>query len=480
MKKRFLLRQSSDILAAGIVVICFVVYIFALVSGTQNTQPETVAASMAGGVLQTETSAPSGEQASSEISQNTYQPKAESINKTNIENSSAGVNMAPDDNTPPNQSASTLAAGDSIDNPNENTTAVLAANAGEKFAIEQEAHEPVFKYVQIDTLNLRSGPSTDNEKLAELEKGTRIQVLRQADDKWLEVLTPDRLQGYVFTEYTADTKPPVYKFVSVDELNLRKGASSDAERLDTLKKGTRIQVIEVSDKWLSVQTSDDIKGYVFAECVTDQAPVVYKYINYSALNLRKGPDYETDKLAMLKAGDKVQFLETKGEWSRIKTSGNVEGYVQTKYVVNSQKLVSRAETPAETPPQPHNSDLASEVLEYAQQFVGVKYVYGGKSPKGFDCSGFTQYVFEHFDIQVPRSAAEYDGIGTKISRSDIKPGDLVLLDRYWNNELGHVGIYIGNDKIIHASSRKGKIVIASLSEYTKYSGALMGIRRVIK
>jgi cell wall-associated NlpC family hydrolase len=194
------------------------------------------------------------------------------------------------------------------------------------------------------------------------------------------------------------------------------------------------------------------------------------------LNLRKGPDYETDKLAMLKAGDKVQFLETKGEWSRIKTSGNVEGYVQTKYVVNSQKLVSRAETP----PQPHNSDLASEVLEYAQKFVGVKYVYGGKSPKGFDCSGFTQYVFEHFDIMVPRSAAEYDGIGTKISRSDIKPGDLVLLDRYWNNELGHVGIYIGNDKIIHASSRKGKIVIASLSEYTKYSGALMGIRRVIK
>ncbi len=530
------MRQSSEALAAVVIVITIVVYGFALISGITNPQPETVAASLTGSGLQTEASVQSGEQLSSRISQNTSQNEIELSNKTNTvaEASTAspnqasaqssrpieGVNasaatqttsaspgqnaplLAQTDNTSSGQQPSSLASAQttntpisstpasaedesaqnapaviaSINNQYANTAAVLAADAGEKFALEQKAREPVFKYVQIDELNVRSGPGSDNEKLAELGKGTRIQVLQQANDKWLEVITPDKQKGYVYAEYTADTKPPVYKYVSVDKVNLRDGAGSDTEKLGTLYQGTRIQVIEVLDKWINIITSDDVKGYVYAEYVSDKAPVVYKYVNSTTLNLRKGPDAETKKLATLKAGDKVQFLETKGEWSRIKTSGDVEGYVKTKYVVNSQKLVSRAEIP----PQPHNSDLATKVLEYAQKFVGVKYVYGGKSPKGFDCSGFTQYVFEHFDIEVPRSAAEYYGVGTKVSRSDIKPGDLLLLDRYWDNELGHVGIYIGDDKFIHASSRKAKIVIASLSDYTKYSGTLLGIRRVIK
>lgn len=502
MKKGDLLRRSSEALAAVVIVISVVVYSFAVLSGIadQTEDGQGAVSPVVNEELQAAADIPGAGQPSNEIEQSTYQNEINPSNetKTVTENTSIGQGLAAAANVSNGQGAgtpavaqaahtsgstvsvpsedgsikNTPAAGNLIEGSNEITAAVLAADAGEKFAIEQKAREPVYKYVQIDTLNVRSGPGTDTEKLDELEKGSRVQVLQQAD-KWLEVLTPDNQKGYVYAEYTADTKPPVYKYVSVDKVNLRSGAGSDTEKLDTLYQGARFQVIEVLDKWINILTSDNVKGYVYAEYVSDKRPVIYKYVNSDKLNLRKEPDPETKKLATLQSGDRVQFLETKGEWSRIKTSDNVEGYVKTKYVVNSQKQVSRAESA----PQPHNADLASQVLEYAKKYVGVKYVYGGESPKGFDCSGFTQYVFEHFDIKLPRSAAEYDDIGTKVSRNDIKPGDLVLLDRYWNMELGHVGIYMGNDKFIHASSKKGKVVIATLSEY---SGTILGVRRVLK
>lgn len=516
MKRPDLLRRIAEALAAMIIVISVVIYSFSAISGIAGQ-----AVSPSGNEALQAVDEPSGEN-SLNISQGTYQKETEKENEINkiAENNvnilqdgstdapvdqSAGANEPIAASPSGNQGSGDTAAMQAVNTANqtgetpavaqassENSTtaannenskntpegssavavATLAAETAEKAANEQKALEPVYKYVQVDILNVRSGPSTETEKLGELKKGSRVQVLQQ-EDQWLKVITADNLNGYVYAEYTADTLPPVYKYVSVDKVNLRKGAGSDTEKLGTLYQGARVQVIEVLDKWINIITADNVKGYVFAEYVSDKAPVIYKYINSEKLNVRKGPDTETKKLATLQAGDRVQLLESKGEWSKIKTSDNVTGYIKTKYMVNSQKQVSRAESTA----QPHNADLAAQILEYAQKFVGVKYVYGGSSPKGFDCSGFTSYVFEHFGISVPRSAAEYGSVGTKISRSDIKPGDIVLLDRYWNNELGHVGIYMGNDKFIHASSKKGKVVIAKLSEY---SGTLLGIRRVIK
>lgn len=523
MKKPDLLRRSSEALAAMIIVISVVLYSFIAISGiADQAEPGQAASPTVNETLRAE--ADSSEGNPSDSSQGTYQKETKQASETgifagndtiikqdsavtaNVTGNGAGAHEPAAVNTPGNQgsgdaagvqtaSVSAVQAGEtptdaqassdnstvaSVQNENENTpegsstitASTIAAEPAEKAANGQKAPEPVYKYVQVDILNVRSGPSTETEKLGELKKGSRVQVLQQ-EDKWLKVLTADNLNGYVYAEYTADTLPPVYKYVSVDKVNLRKGAGSDTEKLGTLYQGARVQVIEELDKWINIITTDNVKGYVFAEYVSDKAPVIYKYINSEKLNVRKGPDTETKKLATLQAGDKVQLLENKGEWSRIKTSDNVEGYIKTKYMVNSQKQVSRAESTA----QPHNADLAAQILEYAQKFVGVKYVYGGSSPKGFDCSGFTSYVFEHFGIKLPRSAAEYSSVGTKISRSDIKPGDIVLLDRYWNNQLGHVGIYMGNDKFIHASSKKGKVVIAKLSDY---SGTLLGIRRVIK
>jgi len=271
----------------------------------------------------------------------------------------------------------------------------------------------------------------------------------------------------------SETASPVYKFVNVNLLNVRKGPGSDTEKLTSLPKAARVQCLNSDDEWIKIITDDNVEGYVFAEYLSDTAPPVYKFVVVNAVNLRKGPSSETELLGTISFGNKVQVFETADKYVRVLTNSGVEGYIWKEYLGDETVLASRSSSSG----QYYNSDLAGKIIEYAKQFVGVKYVYGGSSPNGFDCSGFTQYVFKKFNIKVPRSAAEYANIGTKVSRENLKPGDILLFDRNNDYRLGHVGIYIGNDKFIHASSSKGKVVIATLS---KYSGNILGIRRVIK
>lgn len=270
-----------------------------------------------------------------------------------------------------------------------------------------------------------------------------------------------------------DTATPVYKFVNANYLNVRKGPGPETEKLTVLPKATRVQCFDSDGEWVKIITDDNIEGYVFAEYLSDTAPPVYKFVAANTVNLRKDPNSDSELLGTLSFGSKVQVFEKDNDYVRVLTGNGVEGYVWNEYLADETVLASRASSSG----QYYNSELANKILEYAKQFVGVKYVYGGSSPDGFDCSGFTQYVFKKFNINLPRSATEYGNVGSKVSRENIKPGDILLFDRYDDYRLGHVGIYLGNDKFIHASSSKGKVVIATLSTY---GGNILGIRRVIK
>jgi peptidoglycan DL-endopeptidase CwlO len=111
------------------------------------------------------------------------------------------------------------------------------------------------------------------------------------------------------------------------------------------------------------------------------------------------------------------------------------------------------------------------IVRYARHFLGVRYVYGGTSPRsGFDCSGFTRFVYEHFGIDLPHySGAQFD-MGRRVSRAGLRPGDLVFFDG-----LGHVGLYIGAGRFIHAPHTGTTVSIDSLSHHGSYDGA----RRVL-
>lgn len=117
-------------------------------------------------------------------------------------------------------------------------------------------------------------------------------------------------------------------------------------------------------------------------------------------------------------------------------------------------------------------DRSMAVLDYAKQYIGVRYRSGGESPKGFDCSGYVRYVYKNFGIDLVHTAAGQYSAGTAIKREELRPGDLVFFNT-GGRGINHSGIYIGNNQFIHASSSRGIKIDSLYDSYwkPKYRGA---------
>ena len=120
-------------------------------------------------------------------------------------------------------------------------------------------------------------------------------------------------------------------------------------------------------------------------------------------------------------------------------------------------------------------------MDYAKQFLGCKYVLGGKSPEnGFDCSGFTKYVFKNFGYTLGSVAADQVSSGKEVSRSELKVGDLLLFYDEGKTKIGHVGIYMGNDEFVHAANSKRGVVTDTLSTNSYYNTRFVTARRIVE
>jgi cell wall-associated NlpC family hydrolase len=124
------------------------------------------------------------------------------------------------------------------------------------------------------------------------------------------------------------------------------------------------------------------------------------------------------------------------------------------------------------------SDIGQKIVNTAQKYMGVPYVWGAETPSGWDCSGFTRYVMKENGISLPRTAAEQFDTGTPIERNNLQPGDLVFFTTY-KPGASHVGFYMGNGKFIHASSVAKEVTISSLDEQY-YTEHYIGARRYTK
>ncbi len=126
------------------------------------------------------------------------------------------------------------------------------------------------------------------------------------------------------------------------------------------------------------------------------------------------------------------------------------------------------------------SRSAERIIDYAKRFIGVKYVWGGSTTKGFDCSGFVKYVYSHFDVSLNRKSAAQAKNGTHVKKADLLPGDLVFFDTNGGlNKINHVGIYIGGGKMIHSSSSHKGVVISDINSGF-YAKTYMTARRVMQ
>jgi cell wall-associated NlpC family hydrolase len=125
----------------------------------------------------------------------------------------------------------------------------------------------------------------------------------------------------------------------------------------------------------------------------------------------------------------------------------------------------------------NTSSKVDKIIATAKKYIGVPYVWGGETPNGFDCSGYVQYVFKVHGINLNRTTETQYKHGTYVSKSNLKPGDLVFFQNTYRAGISHVGIYIGDGKFIHASSSKG-VTISNLSS-SYYTSHYYGARRVL-
>lgn len=176
--------------------------------------------------------------------------------------------------------------------------------------------------------------------------------------------------------------------------------------------------------------------------------------------MRTSKSKKARTIKKLKVGTKVTVLSTSGSWRKIKVGGKT-GYVLKKYVyisTNAPKLKGSTYTKGKT------------VASFAQRFVGNPYVWGGTNLNtGADCSGFVKSVYKAFGYNLPRSSSSQRSAGRKVAYSKKQPGDLICYN-------GHVAIYIGSGKIVHASSKKTGIKISPKANYRK----VLSVRRIVK
>lgn len=110
-----------------------------------------------------------------------------------------------------------------------------------------------------------------------------------------------------------------------------------------------------------------------------------------------------------------------------------------------------------------SADRGARIVSIAYNYVGYRYVYGGSSPRGFDCSGFTSYVYRSVGISLGRSASAQYYSGTHVSRANLQPGDLVFFANTYKPGISHVGIYVGNGRFINAANESTGVTVSNLN-----------------
>lgn len=160
-----------------------------------------------------------------------------------------------------------------------------------------------------------------------------------------------------------------------------------------------------------------------------------------------------------------------------KTEENKNESVEKQVEQPSEETVQE-ETKIETTTEEVTSSNSNSIVETAKSYLGSSYVSGGSSPStGFDCSGFTKYVYGLYGISLNRTASDQADNGTPISKDELQPGDLLLFSYYGSSSIGHTGIYIGDGKFVHAANSNRGVVTDTI-ESGYYLENYVGARRI--
>lgn len=264
--------------------------------------------------------------------------------------------------------------------------------------------------------------------------------------------------------------------VESNGLRLRAKPNTDAEILANASYGDNVVIIREVDGWYLVDYNLQI-GYMSADYITfkerENVDLGYGVVEDASVNLRDTPSTDGALLATLTTGETAYIIGLNCGWYKVQYEGQT-GYIRSDLLAltepprwNSQNYVGEA---------PVVETVGEQIVNYAYNFLGTPYVWGGTSTSGFDCSGFTQYVFKQMGYSIKRTAAQQLTCGYAVT--DLQLGDLVFFENTYTTgaDASHVGIYVGDNQFIHAAS--GGVKVTDLSD-DYYAARYVGARRVI-
>ncbi len=344
----------------------------------------------------------------------------------------------------------------------DNTSTETSNTVSEEIELEKG------KYKLLENTKLKVIPLISSIELDEVNKDVEVEVTEILND-WAKIKTPEGKEGWVLRKRTASTGEVVVLF----------GLLEDTETTTKNEAPTDTNI-----------TSNNEKSENETENKTENKTKIM-YVNSQTTNLRQKADKTSQIIKQVSINTQVTVISTNNGWAYVDVNGT-KGYIAETLLSSSKQETSRgtmterdstdvktetktqtASSNTETTKETTSSQTGSSVISYAKQFLGSKYVYGGTTASGFDCSGFTQYVYKHFGVTLNRTAAAQYSNGTSVT--NLQAGDLVMFGK---SGINHVGIYIGGNTFIHAAN-PGRGVTTDTLASGYYKTNYVGARRIL-
>ena len=255
-------------------------------------------------------------------------------------------------------------------------------------------------------------------------------------------------------------------YVSTTTLNLREKADTKSDVVTQLSLNDEVTVVKVvNNTWTQVKFKD-YEGYTASEYLSDKK--VSDTTSRSAQELRNSEEEAAKKKAAEEAAKKKAEEAAKKKAAEEARKKQEEKEEEEDEDEEEEEETSSSKSSSSSK---KSETTGEDIVAYAKKFLGYKYVYGASGPNSFDCSGFTSYVYKHFGYSLNRTSGGQRSNGSGVSKSDLEPGDILCFS-------GHVGIYIGGNKFIHAANPSKGVIISSLSE-SYYVKTYITARRIL-
>lgn len=289
-------------------------------------------------------------------------------------------------------------------------------------------------YINGTYVRFRSGPGTNHSILGTYNTGKELYVTGSAGNGWYQCYI-DGVTGYVHGNYV----------ITYTQASFTPGSGSSDGNLTV--GGQQPSVTPTPAPSSAAQYTD-------------------AYIAGNNVRVRSAPSMTASILGELFYGNQVKLIIAHDGWAQIMVNGNV-GYVASQYVKEGTYVSGGSSDSGaiSSPSSSGSSATGQDIVNYALQFVGYNYCWGGASPNsGFDCSGLVYYVYKQFGFTLNRVAADQARNGRHIEASELQPGDLLCFYS-GSSYIGHIGIYIGNGQFVHASNSTTGVIISDFSGY---------------